>query len=202
MKLGIGIFLVLLATFLYGIGKPKLLKEHNMAEIAAVTEGMKEGSTIFLHGEVSNDNKPLKETLVIGSKDHFTGFGKYNGFKSVEQYLQPVKLNAYGDSVTLLFEEVPYRGPEVTHILLEEKTSSDKPVQLKGITNGTQINILGKVKNESPLTVEVLYSFTGPEDTYLLFLQEGNQLMNYICIGLFVLGAFFLAWHYKSRKSH
>lgn len=200
MKLGAGIFFTLLAFVIFMFGKPKLLKEYTSLQDSLKSEFV-EGELAYLHGKITTDNITLIEDFVIASKENFTGFGKYNGFKPVEVFVQPVKfVDDKGQQATLTFEEIPYKGSFTKVQLLEEKTSNGKPVQLRGVIKDTPINVIGEVKSLNPLALDVKYSFTGASDEYEQFLEEGNELINYICGVILIVGILFLVWSKIGKK--
>ncbi|AZQ61475.1 hypothetical protein EI427_04305 [Flammeovirga pectinis] len=190
IRLVFGIVLTGIAVLLYGVGKPKLSKEKNYLDKAEVNE---EQFVIF-NGIIDSSNIPLEQFLVVASKEEFTGAGKHRGFKPVEQKLQPVTINKGTD--TLLFEEAPYRGEMIAHILLDEVTSSNSPIQWQGIKQGTPLVGIGKRENKH---INVMYSYAGAYSDYVELLTYGSRLLTQICFGLGIVGLPLLIWGFIKK---
>lgn len=188
VRVVIGILLTVIALTLYGVGKPKLSKELTYLEEAEENKNDK----VILVGDVSSKNADIQDYFVVASKEEFTGAGKHRGFKPVEQKLQPVKLNTNKGEQVLLFEEAPYRGEEIAHVLLEETTSSNAPIQWQGIKKNTHLIILGTLNNQNEISVK--YSYAGSKVNYLKLLNEGIEVLTQICVGLALFGVPLLIW--------
>ncbi|WP_281613836.1 hypothetical protein [Flammeovirga sp. SubArs3] len=187
VRLVIGIILTGIALTLYGVGKPKLSKESDY-----LTEALQGSENKYIvEGVVAEDNPTVVDFLVLASKEEFTGAGKHNGFKSVETKLQPIKVKTPKGIETLIFEDVPWRGEEVAHILLDEKTQSNAPIQWLGLKKGVNIIALGEKSNSE---VHVKYAYVGTLPDYLTLLEEGGTWLTYICLGLAVIGIPLLIW--------
>ncbi|NME66640.1 hypothetical protein [Flammeovirga aprica] len=186
-RIVIGILLTGIALTLYGVGKPRLSKELDYLEDALEN---KEGK-VFLEGTVSPQNDTIQNFFVLASKEEFTGAGKHRGFKPIQQQLQTLKLQTSSGIQLLEFEEAPFRGEEIAHVLLEEKTSSNAPIQWQGVKQNARLLVLGEQKGE---TVAVKYSYAGEKENYIQLLEEGVKLLTQICVGLGILGIPLLVW--------
>ncbi|MBD0400538.1 hypothetical protein [Flammeovirga sp. EKP202] len=183
----IGILLTGIALSLYGVGKPRLSKEQTYLEEALENKNNK----VFLEGRVSTQNDTLQDFFVLASKEEFTGAGKHRGFKPVQQKLQTLKLETSSGIQLLEFEEAPFRGEEVAHVLLEETTSSNAPIQWQGVKQNTRLLVLGEQEGDK---VMVKYSYAGVKENYFQLLDEGIKLLTQICTGLGLLGIPLLIW--------
>ncbi|KXX70321.1 hypothetical protein [Flammeovirga sp. SJP92] len=183
----IGILLTVIALTLYGVGKPKLSKEQTYLEEALENKDGK----VFLEGRVSSQNDTLQHFFVLASKEEFTGAGKHRGFKPVEQKLQTLKLQTSSGIQHLIFEEAPYRGEEIAHVLLEETTSSNAPIQWQGVKQHARLLVLGEQEGD---LIQVKYSYAGEKENYFQLLEEGVKLLTQICMGLGILGIPLLIW--------
>lgn len=177
-------------------GKPMLFKEHSAytdSDTAAVV-----GSNLRLSGVADSANAYLVRDFVLASKEAFTGFGEHNGFKAVEQYLQPLQLRAQdGRLYTLSFEKAPARGEQLRHFMLPEKTENGKPMQLQGIVRGTPLTVVGTVT--APGQLRVQYAYAGTPAQYEQFLREGAEALDYICGIIALLGGLVLVWALLSK---
>jgi hypothetical protein len=202
----LAIFFLVAGSMLYMFGKPKLGKEQRLWEESLDwTSDMPDvGHALRIEGIVIEENPALVEGLVLAYREEFTGTGKYNGWKPVESFLQPLVVRQGNKTIRLEIEEVPDRGSELSIVPTEERTERDMHIRYKGLRPGTTVSALGHVTALDPLTVQVDFLYAGSGEKHLALLENGQQVLNLICGSLAGIGVVFLVlfiWRKKVIES-
>ncbi|OHX64853.1 hypothetical protein [Flammeovirga pacifica] len=187
VRIAIGLVLLGAAILIYGVSAPKVNNEADALEKAILNQD----NLHIVEGVVDSSNFLIESFLVIASKEEFTGAGKHNGFKSVEKKVQDLKVKTPKGIELLVFDQVPWRGEDVAHILLEEKTSSNAPIQWLGLRQGGRIIAVGEKQNDK---VYVKYAYAGDLKDYLNLLEEGSKVLNIVCAILAFIGLPLFLW--------
>ncbi|ANQ47803.1 hypothetical protein KMW28_14150 [Flammeovirga yaeyamensis] len=192
VRIAVGLVLVGVAILIYGVSAPKVNKEADALEKAILNQD----NLKIVEGIVDSSNFLVENFLVIASKEEFTGAGKHNGFKSVEKKLQDITVKTPKGKEILVFDKVPWRGEDVAHILLDEKTSSNAPIQWLGLRQGARIIAVGQPEHDK---LNVQYAYAGDLSDYLNLLEEGQKILNIVCGIIALIGFPLLIWGFVRK---
>ncbi|MEN7548027.1 hypothetical protein AAG747_08905 [Rapidithrix thailandica] len=202
LKLIFGILFLGFGVILYLIGKPALHTEYAHLQEATALDTAKpaEGQRVWVEGKVSADNPLLVKDFVVANKEDYTGTGKLNGWKVVQEYLQEIKVVTPSNTLQVVFSEVPTRGTEQTVVSTEARTEKGRHIRYRGVTAQSTVTFIGEVQKVAPLKVKAEHVYVGKLSDYQKMLDEGNELINYICGGLALIGLLLALWHFASRR--